>query len=97
MACVEKLVAAIGRRSERNNPNQFKLALEDLKTAIGMIPTERQDFALTQRDETSAPRPQPSSITICPGATSRHLRSGGLKPSSRTGLRISSEGTGRTC
>nr|AAC16148.1 hypothetical protein [Rhodobacter capsulatus SB 1003] len=57
IARLEKLVAAfrqaaLGRRSEKSDPDQFELALEDLETAIAVIHAEED------ADNRSARRPE---------------------------------------
>jgi len=68
---LEKLVAAFkqaafGRKSEKADPDQFDLALEDLETAIGAIHAE---------DEADAPaeRRSPKTRAINRGSLPRHL------------------------
>ncbi len=58
---LEALVAAFkqalfGRKSEKIDPDQFELALEDIETAIALVETEGEANPLVTPTRTSAPR-----------------------------------------
>ena len=58
---LEQLVAAFrqamfGRKSERLDPDQFELALEDIETGIATIKAEEEACKLTPKPTTASPR-----------------------------------------
>ena len=58
---LEQLVAAFrqamfGRKSEKIDPDQFELALEDIETAIATIKAEEEACKLTPKPTTASPR-----------------------------------------